>query len=89
VAVNREGRAAPDGLEPRPRGQRPLDEPLPDAVTAARLLSVKPSWVYDAARSGRLPHIKLGRHIRFLRRDLEEWVLTRRIGGRAGPRPGQ
>lgn len=51
------------------RTQAPLDEPLLDAVAAARLLSVKPSWVYEAVRAGRLPHIKIGRHIRFLRSD--------------------
>ena len=68
------------------RRRAPLEEPLLDAVAAARLLSVKPSWIYDAARSGRLPHVKLGRHIRFLRTDLEEWVLTRRVAGRADRR---
>jgi len=44
-------------------------------------LSVKPSWIYEAVRDGRLPHIKVGRHIRFLRSDLENWVLTRRFQG--------
>ena len=62
--------------------QAPLDEPLLDAAAAAELLSVKPSWVYDAARSGSVPHIRIGRHVRFLRSDLEQWVLTRRIENR-------
>ncbi len=61
------------------RDQAPLDEPLLDAAAAAELLSVKPSWVYDAARSGSVPHIRIGRHVRFLRSDLEKWVLTRRV----------
>ena len=75
-----------NGLEARTKA--PLDEPLLDAVAAARLLSVKPSWLYEAVRSGRVPHIKIGRHIRFLRSDLEEWVLTRRIVNGAGRRSG-
>lgn len=62
--------------------QAPLEEPLLDAAAAAALLSVKPSWVYDAARSGSVPHIRIGRHVRFLRSDLEKWVLTRRIENR-------
>jgi excisionase family DNA binding protein len=62
-------------------GHAPLAEPLLDAVAAARLLSVKPSWIYEAVRDGRLPHIKIGRHIRFLRSDLEDWILSRRVGG--------
>lgn len=59
----------------------PLSEPLLDADDAAALLSVRPSWVYDAVRTGKLPHIKIGRHIRFLRSDLERWVLSKRQGG--------
>lgn len=55
-----------------------LAEPLLDAGDAARLLAVRPSWVYEAVRDGRLPHLKIGRHIRFLRADLEEWILTQR-----------
>ena len=67
-------------------GQAPLDEPLLDAAAAAELLSVKPSWVYDAARSGSVPHIRIGRHVRFLRSDLEKWVLTRRVVRRGSRR---
>ena len=63
-----------------------LAEPLLDAAAAARLLSVRPSWIYEAVRAGRLPHLKIGRHIRFLRSDLESWVLTRRVGGTVGSR---
>jgi len=64
--------------------QEALAEPLLDAAAAARLLSVRPSWIYEAVRAGRLPHLKIGRHIRFLRSDLESWVLTRRVGGSVG-----
>lgn len=62
------------------RAQEALAEPLLDAAAAARLLSVRPSWIYEAVRAGRLPHLKIGRHIRFLRSDLEDWILTRRVG---------
>ncbi len=63
-----------------------LAEPLLDASAAARLLSVRPSWIYEAVRAGRLPHLKIGRHIRFLRSDLEDWVVTRRVGERVTAR---
>jgi excisionase family DNA binding protein len=56
----------------------PLAEPLLDAKAAASLLSVRPSWIYEAVRTGRLPHLKIGRHVRFLRNDLERWVLDQR-----------
>jgi excisionase family DNA binding protein len=64
--------------EPRPAAS--LAEPLLDATAAAKLLSVKPSWVYEAVRSRRIPHLKIGRHIRFLRSDLEAWIDSQRQG---------
>jgi excisionase family DNA binding protein len=44
---------------------------------AAVLLAVKTSWVYDAVRTGTLPCIRVGRHIRFTQTMLEEWLATR------------
>ena len=56
---------------------RRLDGPLlrPDQVAA--LLAVKTSWVYEAVRSGQLPCLRIGRHIRFTRAMLEEWLAGR------------
>lgn len=61
--------------------QLTLDESLLDAKDAATLLSVRPSWVYEAVRAGTLPHYKIGRHIRFVRTDLARWLLEHRQGG--------
>lgn len=55
-----------------------LSEPLLTAAAAAELLAVRTSWVYDAARSGELPCVRLGKHLRFLRSDLERWVAGQR-----------
>lgn len=55
-----------------------LSEPLLRPDDAAKLLSVKPSWIYEATRTGRLPHLKIGRHLRYLRTDLEDWVKDQR-----------
>jgi excisionase family DNA binding protein len=53
---------------------RPLDGPLLRPEQVAALLSVKTSWVYDAVRTGKLPCIRVGRHIRFTRAMLEDWL---------------
>ena len=68
-----------------------LEEPLLDAEQAAALLNVRPSWVRDATRAGRLPCIRVGRHLRFTRPMLEQWAAAHRIenaeiGGRYAPR---
>lgn len=55
-----------------------LDEPLLTPSQAAELLAVRTSWVYAAAREGRLPCRRIGRHLRFLRSDLERWLVDQR-----------
>ena len=59
-----------------------LDTPLLKPEQAAELLAVRVSWIYEAVRSGRLPCLRVGKHIRFTRGMLEEW-LARRPTGRA------
>jgi excisionase family DNA binding protein len=44
---------------------------------AAWYLNVKTSWVYEAVRTGRLPCHRVGRHIRFTRPMLDEWLAER------------
>jgi excisionase family DNA binding protein len=55
-----------------------LDEPLWTVEKVARLLSVKRAWVYTATREGVLPYVKVGRHLRFVRADIERWILEHR-----------
>jgi excisionase family DNA binding protein len=76
VAETRQLRLAVDA------GRASLAEPLLRAADAAELLSVRTSWVYEAVRDGRLPCVRVGRHVRFLRGDLEEWVSEQRDQGR-------
>jgi excisionase family DNA binding protein len=59
-----------------------LAEPLLKADEAAVLLSVKPSWIYEAVRAAALPCLRVGRHIFFTRPMLEEWLVTRATGAR-------
>jgi excisionase family DNA binding protein len=51
-----------------------LTDPLLRPSQAAELLSVRPSWIYEAVRSGALPCLRVGRHIRFTRPMLESWL---------------
>ncbi len=54
-----------------------LDGPLLRPDEAARLLAVKTNWIYEAVRTERLPCLRLGRHIRFTRAMLEQWLEER------------
>ncbi|MGH2864537.1 MAG: helix-turn-helix domain-containing protein [Solirubrobacteraceae bacterium] len=51
-----------------------LAEPLLNCEQAAALLNVRVSWVRDAARLGHLPCLRVGRHLRFTRLMLENWL---------------
>ncbi len=46
-------------------------------MEVARFLRVPKSTVYKLARGGELPASKIGKHWRFLRRDIHEWMHSR------------
>jgi excisionase family DNA binding protein len=60
-----------------------MSRALLDTAGAAELLNVPKSWVASEVRAERIPHIRLGRYVRFDPDDLREWSK----GRRRGPRP--
>nr|MBI3614271.1 helix-turn-helix domain-containing protein [Nitrospirota bacterium] len=46
-------------------------------LDVARFLRVPKSTVYKLARLGELPASKIGKHWRFQRRDVQQWVHSR------------
>jgi excisionase family DNA binding protein len=55
----------------------PLDDRLLTADDVAELLRLPVSTIYDLARTGRLPHLRIGRALRFSRGDLEAHLAER------------
>jgi len=53
---------------------------LLDAKAAGALLNVPASWVLAEARRDRIPHVRLGKYVRFERDALEPWWAGRRRG---------
>jgi excisionase family DNA binding protein len=53
---------------------------LLDADDVARLLCMKKSWVYAAARERRIPCVRLGRYYRFRRGAIMQWVREQESG---------
>ena len=58
-----------------------MTDRLLTAAEAAELLAMKVSWVREATREERLPHVKLGRYRRYVRADLLGWVEEQKTGG--------
>jgi excisionase family DNA binding protein len=58
-------------------------EPLLTVHEVAEFLRVPPSWVYERTRrrgTDRLPHVKVGKYLRFRLSDLETYLETLRRG---------
>jgi excisionase family DNA binding protein len=53
------------------------------AKEVGELLQLNASWVLDAARRNAIPHIRLGRYVRFRRIDIETWLSDQRRGPNA------
>jgi len=55
----------------------------------ARKLSVSRAWVYDAARTGRIPSVRLGGEdgpLRFIEADIDQWLAQARAAWHPGRR---
>jgi excisionase family DNA binding protein len=53
----------------------------------ARMFAVSRAWVYEAARTGRIPSVRLGGDdgpLRFVATDLEHWLAQSRATWRPG-----
>jgi excisionase family DNA binding protein len=51
------------------------------AEEVAEQLAVPVSWVREHTRSGAIPHVRLGRWIRYDMSDVDEWLEQIKIGG--------
>jgi excisionase family DNA binding protein len=53
---------------------------------AAEMLRVPVSWLYERTRTNSIPHVKLGKYLRFDRDELTAWVdRLRRDGHGSAP----
>ncbi len=51
-----------------------MTERLLTVAQVAELLQVKRSWVYAETRANRIPHVRLGRYVRYRLDAIERWV---------------
>jgi excisionase family DNA binding protein len=52
---------------------------------AAALIGVKKSWLYERTRTNTVPHLKIGKYLRFDRDELTTWLAQFRRDGTATP----
>jgi excisionase family DNA binding protein len=57
-----------------------VSDRLLDAKAAGDLLGVPGSWLLAQARSDKIPHVRLGKYVRFDPADLERWIVSVKRG---------
>ena len=61
-----------------------MNDRLLTAREVAELLSVPVSWVREHTRTNAIPHLRLGRYVRYDRASVLAWLADSQQGG--GPR---
>ena len=61
---------------PSVAGERAGMDPLLTADEVAALLRVSKAWVYAETRKKRIPHVPLGRYVRYRRSAVIEWIAA-------------
>jgi excisionase family DNA binding protein len=86
------GQEARMSADPADHEQLTFEAPLLlTAQQAARVLGqgFTAHWVYEAARSGELPCVRIGRKVRFVRGDLDAYVAAKRTTADPAARLGE
>ena len=68
------------------------------AEDVAAMLGMGTDWIYAQVRANRIPHVKLGRYVRFRAESIEQWLgelergatmnVDKKRRGTAGTAPG-
>jgi excisionase family DNA binding protein len=53
---------------------------LLEAEDVAAMLGMSKDWIYGEVRADRIPHVRLGRYVRFRQEAIDGWILERERG---------
>ena len=62
------------GEFPELNGSAGSERELMDAPELAGILRMTPAWVYSQTRANKIPHIPLGRYVRYRRATIDAWL---------------
>jgi excisionase family DNA binding protein len=71
---------------PELNGTGGSDRDLLFATDVARRVHMTPAWVYAQARANKIPHVPLGRYVRFRREQIDAWLREIERGTIDAPR---
>ena len=58
-----------------------MTERLLDAAELGQRWNVPTSWIREATRAGKIPHVKLGRYVRYRAEACDAWLEEQEAGG--------
>ena len=61
-----------------------MTEPYRDIKEVERFTGLPRSWLYAKAAAGEIPHLKLGKYLRFRLSEVEAWLAQHRRGASNG-----
>jgi excisionase family DNA binding protein len=73
-------------VQPGAGAPRIATDPLLTADEVAALLQVTKAWVYAETRAKRIPHVPLGRYVRYRRSAVLQWIAALERGSAGGVR---
>ncbi len=56
------------------------NEPLVDITEIEKATGLPRSWLYAQTAAGRIPHLKLGKYLRFRPSEVQRWLESHRRG---------
>ena len=56
-----------------------MDQKLIDIREMATKLNVPISWLYARTRTGEIPHLKIGKYVRFDAEKVMQWIIKQNI----------
>jgi len=55
------------------------DDAIFDTVTIAEYLGVSDQWVRDRVKHKQIPYLKVGKFLKFRRKDIDRWLDTLKV----------
>jgi len=61
------------------------EDRLYDVQELAEYLSVSTQWIYERVQLKEIPHIKVGKHVRFKKSDIDHWLDSLKVPSMDSP----
>ena len=72
-------------IKPALAQKSPKDDTLFTVKSLARYLGTSTKWVYERVQLNEIPHIKMGKHVRFKKSEIDRWLDNLKVSAMDSP----